>query len=245
LIGYFESVTEQQRIRAAANTDIRAALALRPTRFDIERFRQLGAWREETPLDDLWRWREETPDAVAVVAHEAGSGVVRLTYREYAEHVERFAGALYELEVRPGGVVAIQLPDRWQVNALLLASARIGAVSAPIMTTIRPRELERVLRRTGAEVCVTVNRWAGFDHSSALAELAGGLPDLRHRVVLGDALAEDEIDFARHFEQTPWERTHADALSARLLAYPIVHDEQHDTYWIDEPFTCTRAAGPS
>jgi cyclohexanecarboxylate-CoA ligase len=207
-------VTGQQRIHAAASTDFRAALTLRPPRSDIERFRQVGAWREESPLDDLWRWREETPDAVAVVAQEAGSGAVRLTYREYAEHVERFAGALYELGVRPGGVVAIQVPNRWQVNALLLACARIGAVFAPIMTTIRQRELERVLRRTGAEVCVTVDRWAGFDHSSVLAELAGSLPDLRHRVVLGDAVADDEIDFARHFEQTPWERTHADALGA-------------------------------
>lgn len=27
--------------------------------------------------------------------------------------------------------------------------------------------------------------------------------------------------------------------------YPVVHDEQHDTYWIDEPFTCTRRADPS
>jgi hypothetical protein len=26
--------------------------------------------------------------------------------------------------------------------------------------------------------------------------------------------------------------------------YPIVHDEQHETYWIDEPFTCTSQAGP-
>lgn len=27
--------------------------------------------------------------------------------------------------------------------------------------------------------------------------------------------------------------------------YPIVYDEQHDTYWIDEPFTCTSLAAPA
>ena len=27
--------------------------------------------------------------------------------------------------------------------------------------------------------------------------------------------------------------------------YPIVYDKQHDTYWIDEPFTCTSQVGPS
>ncbi|KAK9357451.1 hypothetical protein V1504DRAFT_464577 [Lipomyces starkeyi] len=27
--------------------------------------------------------------------------------------------------------------------------------------------------------------------------------------------------------------------------YPIIYDEQHDTYWIDEPFTCTSRANPA
>ncbi|GAA1326491.1 AMP-binding protein [Pseudonocardia xinjiangensis] len=197
----------------AGKISFAAALELRPTDSDIERFRALGAWRKESALDDLARWRDEKPDAIAVVAHEAGSGMVRLTYREYAEWVDRFAGALYELGLRPGQVVAIQLPNRWQVPALLLACARIGAVLAPVMTTIRARELERVLHRTGAQVCITIDRWAGFDHAAALAEVAGRLPALRHRVVLGDA-AEDEVDVTRHFQSAPWDVTHADALRA-------------------------------
>ncbi|GAA1329127.1 cyclohexanecarboxylate-CoA ligase [Pseudonocardia xinjiangensis] len=198
--------------------DFRRALGLRPSRSDIERFRALGAWRAETPLDDLARWRQETPDSLAIVAHRAGSGVERLTYREYADYVDRFAGALYELGVRPGRVVALQLPNRWQVNALVLACARIGAVVAPIMTTIRPHELERVLHRLGAAVCVTIDRWAGFAHAAALAKLAPRLPDLRHRVILGDGAAEDEINFCE-FERPPWERAHADALN-RLTPDP-------------------------
>ncbi|GAA3108807.1 hypothetical protein GCM10010464_84630 [Pseudonocardia yunnanensis] len=36
-----------------------------------------------------------------------------------------------------------------------------------------------------------------------------------------------------------------DKLCDPATRYPIVHDEQHDTYWIDEPFTCTRRTGPS
>jgi cyclohexanecarboxylate-CoA ligase len=198
----------------AGKVSFAAALDLRPSGSDIETFRALGAWRKESALDDLARWRDEKPDAMAVVAHEAGSGMVRVTYREYAEWVDRFTGALYELGVRPGQVVAVQLPNRWQVPALLLACARIGAVLAPMMTTIRARELERVLHRTGAQVCITIDRWAGFDHASALAEAAGRLPALRHRVVLGDAVAEDEVDFTRHFQLTPWEVTHAHSLQA-------------------------------
>ncbi|GAA1230080.1 AMP-binding protein [Pseudonocardia alaniniphila] len=155
-----ERVTETAK--TVSRTAFRSALALRPPDSDIERFRRIGAWRAETPLDDLVRWREETPDSLAVVSYRvdagAGSRVERLTYREYAEYVDRFAVALYQLGVRPGEVVALQLPNRWQLNALVLACVRIGAVVAPIMTTIRPRELERVLRWIGASVCVTIDR---------------------------------------------------------------------------------------
>jgi hypothetical protein len=36
-----------------------------------------------------------------------------------------------------------------------------------------------------------------------------------------------------------------DKLCDPTTKYPIVYDEQHDTYWIDEPFTCTNRVGPS
>ncbi|KAK9350210.1 hypothetical protein V1505DRAFT_380376 [Lipomyces doorenjongii] len=36
-----------------------------------------------------------------------------------------------------------------------------------------------------------------------------------------------------------------DALCDPTTNYPIIYDEQHDTYWIDEPFTCTSRANPA
>ncbi|GAA3041405.1 cyclohexanecarboxylate-CoA ligase [Pseudonocardia yunnanensis] len=155
----------------------------------------------------MCRWRDATPDAPAIKAYRVDERSVRISYAEYARHVERFAGALYELGVRPGQVVACQLPNWWQAQALLLAAARLEAVVAPIMTTIRPRELERMLRLLGASVYVTVDEWAGFGHSAALAEIAPRLPELRHRVVIG-APACGEIDFRSFFEETPWEQRH-------------------------------------
>lgn len=183
--------------------------ALRPSRSSAKRLRAIGAWRDGQHLSDLAHWRDTTPEAIAVYAHTAQSGATtRLTYAQYATYVERFSGALYDLGVRPGRVVAVQLPNRWQTSALMLAVIRAGAILAPIATSLRPRELERVLRRLRATVCVTTDQWDGFEHSAVLAEMAPRLPHLRKRVVLGKTVAEDEIDFARHFEQTPWDETH-------------------------------------
>ncbi|MGW2939324.1 AMP-binding protein [Streptomyces sp. NPDC055722] len=172
-----------------------------------QKYRAAGVWRNEGPLADLRKWRDETPEATAVIAYRADTGVRRLTYREFSDYVERFAGALHELNVGPGQVVAMQLPNWWQVSALLLACARVGAVVAPVMMTIGPRELERILARLEASVCVTVDQWNDVPYSDAVAEMAPRLPKLRHRVVItGGDTSEDAVNFGRHFEETPWER---------------------------------------
>jgi cyclohexanecarboxylate-CoA ligase len=207
-----ESYTENRSdISPNAST---AFLDLHASDVSAAKFRELGAWRDGSPIDDLRRWRDDTPEATAIIAHRADSGIHRISYQEYAEYVERFAGALDELGVRSGQVVAIQLPNWWQVGALMLACTRLGALVAPIVMTIRPRELERVLARVHARVCVTTDRWEGFDHAAALADIASRLPHLQHRVVLGKSVAADEIDFVEHFQRTSWERTHSISLDS-------------------------------
>lgn len=158
---------------------------IRPPDSRVRAYRAAGVWRDYGSIGYLRRWRDETPQALAVSAFGPADAPVQLSYRAYAHLVERFSGALYELGVRPGHVVAIQLPNWWQALVLFQAVARLGAVLAPCMTTIRPRELQRMLQRVEASVCITVDRWAGFDHAEALRDMASRLPTLRHRVVLG------------------------------------------------------------
>jgi cyclohexanecarboxylate-CoA ligase len=170
---------------------------IRPDARRAHAYRAAGLWRDGTPAADLRRWAAETPDAIAISAWRPDTGMRRLTYREYADQVERFALVLKGLGVGPGHVVAVQLPNWWQVNALVLACCRLGAVAAPILPSIRARELELVLRRLGAAVCVAPDRWGGYAYSAALASVVPRLPRLLHRVVLGDRVEQDEVDLTR------------------------------------------------
>jgi cyclohexanecarboxylate-CoA ligase len=171
---------------------------------NAQAYRANGVWRDCGPLADLRHWRNLTPEATAIIAEEAGATRIQLNFAEYARAVDRYAGALYRLGVRHGDVVAVQLPNRWQVPALLLACQRIGAIFAPIMPTIRPREVERILSRLEAPVCVTIDHWDGFAHADALAEMGQRLPSLRHRVILGDAdMPRGDVSFAEFFESGP------------------------------------------
>ena len=148
-----------------------------------------------------FRWAEQTPDTPAVLAFGERHGLVTLTYRELAGWVERFATALAELGVEAGDVVSIQLPNWWQALALELACWRRGAVLASVMTTIRSRELERMLARVRASVFITTDVWEGYQCAAAAAEMAPRLPALRHRVVLGEVVGDDEINFVQFFQE--------------------------------------------
>src|ERR1700742_1777443 len=79
----------------------------RPAAARPRRYRERGLWRDTTPAADLRHWARATPDAVAITAHVAGTGVVRMTYREYADQVGRMAAVLAGLGVGRGDVVAV------------------------------------------------------------------------------------------------------------------------------------------
>jgi cyclohexanecarboxylate-CoA ligase len=167
----------------------------------IRRYRASGEWREDTVVEDVFRWAEQTPDAPAVLAYRERDGLVRLTYRELAGWVERFAGALAELGVGAGDVVSIQLPNWWQTLALELAIWRRNAVLGSVMTTIRGRELERILARLETCVFITTDVWEGHEHAATVAEMAPRLRALRHRVVFGEVVRDDEINFVTFFQE--------------------------------------------
>ncbi|MGW1224570.1 AMP-binding protein [Streptomyces sp. NPDC001515] len=179
----------------------------------VRRFRAAGWWREATFLDDLHRTAAADPHRPAIVAERvlspAGRGRTTVTYAQLALHVERFAAALASLGVAPGDPVAFQLPNRWETAALTLACWRAGAVAVPVLPTVRAHGLRKILDGTRARLCVVPDVWEGFPHAEALADLAPGLPWLRHRVVLGDAAPTGAVDFTAYFVRTAHERAPA------------------------------------
>jgi cyclohexanecarboxylate-CoA ligase len=174
---------------------------VRPSADLARGYRELGLWRDATPAADLRRWAAETPDAIAVTAHVAGTGTLRMTYGEYADRVGRVAAVLAGLGVGPGEVVAVQLPNWWQLDAVVVACARLGAVAAPLMMTIRARELELMLSRLEPVACVTTDEWDGYSHSGALAAMAGRLPSLRHHIIVGGQAGPGEADLTTLMRQ--------------------------------------------
>lgn len=94
-----------------------------------------------------------------------------LTFGELRARAERVAAGLYGMGVRPGTVVAWQLPTRIETAVLSFALARLGAVQTPVIPFYRDRETGFALRESKAEFFAVPGLWRGFDHAEMARRL--------------------------------------------------------------------------
>ncbi|MFJ6985147.1 MULTISPECIES: class I adenylate-forming enzyme family protein [unclassified Streptomyces] len=133
-----------------------------------------------TLWDLLDRRADLTPDRPVLL-----QGDRVLTFGALRERAERAAAGLYGMGVRPGTVVAWQLPTRPETAVLSFALARLGAVQTPVIPFYREREVGFALRASGADFFASPGVWRGFDHTAMARALGArgvfeaydGLPD--------------------------------------------------------------------
>ncbi|MFD5230469.1 class I adenylate-forming enzyme family protein [Streptomyces qaidamensis] len=94
-----------------------------------------------------------------------------LTFEALHTRAERAAAGLYGMGVRPGTVVAWQLPTRIETAVLSFALARLGAVQTPVIPFYRDREVGFALRESQAEFFAVPGTWRGFDHGEMARRL--------------------------------------------------------------------------
>ncbi|MFG2948727.1 class I adenylate-forming enzyme family protein [Streptomyces adustus] len=135
-----------------------------------------------TLWDLVVRRAELTPDRPVFLQGERS-----LTFGGLRARAERVAAGLYGRGVRPGTVVAWQLPTRIETAVLSFALARLGAVQSPVIPFYRDREVGFALRESRAEFFAVPGVLRGFDHMEMARRLGaknvfevyedGSLPD--------------------------------------------------------------------
>ncbi|MFI9245581.1 AMP-binding protein [Streptomyces sp. NPDC053086] len=167
---------------------------------DAAEYRRRGWWRDETFLDDLRRRAREHPHKPAIAARRvAEARTDTLDYAELARLTDRFALALLRLGVRRGDVVAVQLPNRWEMVPLIFACMRVGAVICPISPICPEEELRHRLGLTEARVCVTLPEWSGTPLAEIVTGLRAELPTLAHVAVVDGPVPNGALSFHEHF----------------------------------------------
>jgi acyl-CoA synthetase (AMP-forming)/AMP-acid ligase II len=85
------------------------------------------------------------------LVEQAGDPPLTLTYREAADLVARWSGAV-AAKVGPGERVVVALPNGAHFLLACLAVARAGAVPVPVNDRMRPDEVDHVVTDSGATV---------------------------------------------------------------------------------------------
>ncbi|MGW5605763.1 AMP-binding protein [Streptomyces sp. NPDC003753] len=207
-----------------------AAAAAVPRERAVE-YRRRGWWREETFLDDLRRQARERPHRLAIAARRiAEARTDTLDYAELARLTDRFALALLRLGVRRGDVVAVQLPNRWEMVPLMFACMRVGAVICPISPICPEEELRHRLGLTEARVAVTLPEWSGTPLAEIVTGLRTELPTLAHVAVVDGPVPDGALSFHHHFVAEAREEAGAAELDGLALG-------------ADEPFVVLFTSG--
>lgn len=120
------------------------------------------------------------PNRAAVIDDD---GVIN--YHELYDSATRLAGALYADGVRPGEVLAVQLPNDRRAVIVDLAAAAIGAVVLAFPVGRGWRDTATLLGRSRASVAVVLAGNGEHSPAETLARLRPDLPHLRTVLVAG------------------------------------------------------------
>lgn len=126
------------------------------------------------------------PDLLAAAVQNASQrtavvdGALRLSYAELDEHVASCAALLSSYGVKAGKRVALLLANRADFLVLMLAAARIGAITVPMNIRQKAPETAYALNASGAMLLCHE-----ADLASELPQ-AADVPDLEHRLAVDD-----------------------------------------------------------
>lgn len=124
------------------------------------------------------------PDAQYIFHSSDGDQAVSL--KEMYENSHRIARALYQLGVREGDRIAIQVPNCPEAIQTFHAAMLLGAVVIPIIHIYGVAEVDFILRKSEAKVLFITDQWRNTNY---LARIPGfkKIPCLENIIVIGNA----------------------------------------------------------
>lgn len=180
----------------------------------IDAMTAAGLWPNRLLTDYLDAAAQDCPDQVAIVDFNSMTGKTNvLSYRQLQRRVNRIALGLVELGIQKNDIVSVQLPNWWELTAVVLACARIGVVINPLMPIFRQRELKFMLGFAQSKVMVLPQTFRDFDFPEMIQALKPDLPALEHLLVVNGTPAgsfeqallnrrwEDEKDGSALFQE--------------------------------------------
>ncbi|WP_236554685.1 AMP-binding protein [Novosphingobium sp. 9U] len=141
----------------------------------LQRYAGTGLWDERTIADHAEALAQDDPEFVLLI-----DGAVQITRAQALADAEALSAALHARGMRPGEVLAFQVPNWHEALVINLAAAMSGLVVNPIVPIYRDHEVSQMLADCGAKALFVPGGVRKFDYAAMAQRLAGDLPELRH-----------------------------------------------------------------
>lgn len=156
-------------------------------------YRAAGLWRDRTLGERFLGHAERLPDKTALIVGEK-----RATYAQLRMDILRTAKGLLARGLRPGDIVAGQLPNSYEFPVLHLACHIAGLLYMPLHDSWRALEVRHLLARADVKLLVSPKVYRGFDFAAMIAELRPELPLLQTHFTLGGASSGPGVEPYEH-----------------------------------------------
>lgn len=174
-----------------------------------------GLWDERTIADQAYALVEADPDFVAFVEGDA-----RMTRAMLLADAEALSATLYARGLRPGDVVAFQVPNWREAAVINLAAALSGLVINPIVTIYRDHEVSQMLADCRARAFFVAASFRNYDFAAMAARIRPALTDLAYVfTVRGGGADDDYAALVAEGRGKDVARPRVDPLGVKLVLY--------------------------
>ncbi len=173
----------------------------------------------ETIDGKLRQWALERPDAISIVdapnREAAGLGApTSLSYADLDRLVERVAQGFIDHGLRPGDVVALQLPNISECIVVTLGAWRAGIITSSMPLLWRLSEVATAFDQVSPSAIVTVASFAGHQHAETMRDAALEALSIRYIFSFGSDLPDGVTDISDWLDLSADSASRSDAKSA-------------------------------
>lgn len=171
-------------------------------------------WDRRTLFDLAVERADAAPDFPAVVEGER-----RFSRASLIEDATALSAALYTRGLRPGDVVAFQIPNWHEAVIINLAAAQSGFVVNPIVPIYRDHEVSLMLGDCNASAFFVASSFRKYDFAAMADRIRTSLPSLRHVFTVRGEGSDDFASLLNEGRMLPFERPTVDPLGVKMVLY--------------------------